>query len=167
MPGGALQKRWPQQRDAIVALIGAACVGGGKLASVLRVEKTIPIPTGVWPAIGVNFVKYEEQAFDQSRRWYLTYFDIAVLVDQAFLDGVASTGAAAKAALDALVNDGAGNGLDNVLVGPGIDRTLGGVCLYSYIESVQTNQLPETEAAAGTQAVAQYRFVTEDQYFWR
>lgn len=149
------------QWDALVTLIKAAAVPGGKLAGIALVENVAPPEQGVFPCVGIQFSDFSEQPYGNRQHKVTSTFDIVVAVTQTFdaRSPIADTTSAALAKLRTYVSDGKGNGMSTLLRS---NPTLGGACYRSSITSMRYLVGQNAGSSAGTLATAVYTYVCED-----
>jgi hypothetical protein len=151
--------------DQLIALITAATTNGGRLnapsqyAAVKVVERVAPPEQRIFPNVAAQFRNLTETASGMHTEEVTATFDLAVAVQQPYTAGQTGTIAQARANLRPFVDDGAGNGLLELLRS---QPTLGNLCRRSKVISVDEVTLMSGAATAGSIVAA--LIVFECQY---
>ncbi len=144
--------------SAIIALISTQMGAGGTLSTVKDVRKSAQFATDLIPAIAVQWMGYDAKPYSNRARLATHHFRMSVAASSAQTSTRVANLDDAMAAIIAIVDDGAGNGLEPLFNAPA-NFGLGGLAQETMIMRTETSW--EIREGAG-QIVWAYAFVDYD-----
>jgi hypothetical protein len=158
------QDAWTILEDYLFVIVSEATTGSGVLAvqpnpdgssGIKHVARIVPPVTKLFPNIGLMCTTQPEDITGAAIHDLKVNFVLAVSVRQPYDPSIADLGETALQNLRAYQNDGAGNGLSPLLR---TNVTLGGLCQWSQITSMERHVLESDAEMSDMIATALYTF---------
>ena len=149
--------RWKANWDSIVAAVQAEMATGHSLQAVQVLTRSEQPTTELAPYIGVQYKSSRWEIIGQGARRETATFAVVCFVVQGYSDTVPDTASAALAQLQPLVNDGAGGGLEPLLMGLSV------ASLLTQVTTLEMDVIPGDAVTSQAIAYARFELTTVDQ----